>query len=235
MTAGSARTGRPKSRKPVTGFSGPGVSETDGTKTYRLPGPIIMWWVWLIFVAANLVDLAVQGRDWESVQITVGLLAITTLVYIATLRPRMITDAEALTMRNPLRDHRVPWGRVSDIFLSESMQVQTTAEDGSAGKLLHSWALYAPRKARVKADARGRRWDRSPGSRPGGYGQLPEEAQAIAKKTPTEVVAREINDKAKQARSGGATGGQIEVTWAWRPLAVIAVAWLVLVLAITLH
>jgi hypothetical protein len=222
----SAATGR--------GVTGAGSSEPGGTKTFRLTGPIALWWVWVVFAAANLVDLAVQGRDWESVQIAVGLLAITTVVYVCTLRPRVVTNADSLIMRNPLREHRVPWGRVGEIYLSESVQVQCSEEDGDRGRLLHSWALYAPRRSRVRADTRDRRLDRRLASRPGGYGQLPEEAKELSKRTLTETMAREIDGMAKQARSRGAAGGRVEVSWARWELAAIAVSWLVFVLVITL-
>jgi hypothetical protein len=215
--------------------TGPGISRAGGTKTFRLTGPIVLWWIWVVFAAANLIDLAVQGRDWESVQIAVGLLAITTVVYVCTLRPRVVTDAERLAVRNPLREHRVPWGRVGEIYLSESVQVQCSEGDGARGRLLHCWALYAPRKSRVRADIRGRRMDRNLASRPGGYGQLPEEARDLAKRTLTETIAREIDGMAKQARGRGASGGRVEVIWAWRELAIIAAAWLVFVLVITLR
>jgi hypothetical protein len=196
---------------------------------------MVLWWLWVVFAAANLADLAIQGRDWESVQIAVGLLAITAVVYICTLRPRVITDADGLTMRNPLREHRVPWGRVGEIYLSESVQVQCPEEDGDRGRLLHSWALYAPRKSRVRADNRGRRLDRQLASRPGGYGQLPKEAQELSNRTVTETMAREIDGMAKQARSRGAAGGRVEVTWARWPLAAIAAGWLAFVLVLTLR
>jgi hypothetical protein len=210
-------------------------------KTFRLTGPVVLWWLWVVFAAVNLTDLAIQGRDWESIQITVGLLAITTLVYVCTLRPRVLTDADHLIMRNPLREHRVPWGRVGDIYLSESVQVQCSEEGGDRGKLLHSWALYAPRRSRARAeirgraDIRGRRMDRGMASRPGGYGQQPEEAKELSKRSVTEAIAREIDGMAKQARSRGAAGGRVQVTWARRELAAIAVGWLAFILVVTLH
>jgi hypothetical protein len=217
------------------GVTGPGISVSGGTKVFRLTGPIVLWWIWVVFAAANLVDLAVQGRDWESVEIAVGLLAVTTVVYVCTLRPRVVTDADSLTLRNPLRDHRVPWGRVAEIYLGESVQVQCSEEDGDRRRLLHCWALYAPRKTRVRADHRGRRLDRQLASRPGGYGQLPEEAKELSKRTVTETMAREIDAMAKQARSRGAVGGRVEVIWARWELAAIAVGWLAFILVITLR
>jgi hypothetical protein len=208
---------------------------SGGTKVFRLSGPLVLWWLWVVFAVANLVDLAVQGRDWESVEIAVGLLAITAVVYACTLRPRVITDADNLVMRNPLREHRVPWGRVGEIYLGESVQVQCTDEGGDRGRLLHSWALYAPRRTRARADNRGRRLDRQMASRTGGYGQLPEEARELSKRTLTETMAREIDGMAKQARGRGATGGRVEVTWARWELAAIAAGWLAFILVITLR
>jgi Bacterial PH domain len=215
--------------------TGPGVSVSGGTKVFRLSGPLVLWWLWVVFAAANLVDLAVQGRDWESVEIAVGLLAITAVVYVCTLRPRVVTDADSLVIRNPLREHRVPWGRVGEIYLSESVQVQCSDEAGDRGKLLHSWALYAPRRSRARVDNRSRRLDRQLGSRTGGYGQLPEEAKELSKRTVAETMAREIDGLAKQARGRGAAGGRVEVTWARWELAIIAAGWLAFILVITLR
>jgi len=145
---------------PVPGTKEATVAEKAEKKVYRLPGPQVMWWVWVVFVAANLLDLAIQGHNYESLQIAVGLLAITGLVYACTLRPRVIADAGGLTMINPLRDYRIPWPRIAEIYLAESVQFKCSEGDGASGKTLHSWALYSPRKAKLKADIRGRRWER---------------------------------------------------------------------------
>jgi hypothetical protein len=233
--SGPAKLGPGPAKTAGPGVTGPGISVSGGTKVFRLSGPLVLWWLWVVFAVANLVDLAVQGRDWESVEIAVGLLAITAVVYACTLRPRVITDADSLVMRNPLREHRVPWGRVGEIYLGESVQVQCTDEGGDRGRLLHSWALYAPRRTRARADNRGRRLDRQMASRPGGYGQLPDEAKELSKRTLTETMAREIDGMAKQARSRGATEGRVEVTWARWELAAIAAGWLAFILVITLR
>ena len=89
-----------------------GSALEDTTKVFRLPAPLVLWWVWVAFAVANLADLAIQGHDRLSVQIAIGLLAITGVVYACAFRPRVITDADGLTMVNPLREYRVPWARV---------------------------------------------------------------------------------------------------------------------------
>jgi len=215
----------------------PGAKEAAAAerKVYRLPGPQVMWWVWVVFVAGNLLDLAIQGHNFESLEISVGLLAITGLVYACTLRPRVIADAGGLTMINPLRDYRIPWPRIADIYLGESVQFKCSEGDGASGKTLHSWALYSPRKAKLKADLRGRRWERGAVSRPGGYGRAPEESRDAARRTATEFMAKEIDARAKEAVERGATGGRVEAHWAWWSLFGILIGWPVLALVVALH
>jgi hypothetical protein len=204
-------------------------------KVYRLPGPQVVWWVWVVFVAGNLLDLAIQGHDYESLQIAVGLLAITGLVYACTLRPRVIADADGLTMINPLRDYRIPWPRIAEIYMAESVQFKCSEGDGASGKTLHSWALYSPRKSRLKTDIRSRRWERGAASRPGGYGRMPEEGGDAARRTDTEFIAKEIDATAKEAVCRGATGGRVEGHWAWWSLFGILIGWPVLALIVALH
>ena len=218
---------------------GPGTKEAAVAekKVYRLPGPQVMWWVWVVFLAGNLLDLAIQGHNYESLQIAVGLVALTGLVYACTLRPKVIADADALTMINPLRDYRIPWPRIAEIYMAESVQFKCSEGDGASGKTLHSWALYSPRKAKLKADLRGRRWERgAAASRPSiGYGRMPEDGRDAARRSATEFMAKEIDARAKEAVEKGATGGRVESHWAWWSLAGILAGWLVLALVVALH
>lgn len=210
-----------------------GAAPEDTTKVFRLPAPVVLWWVWVVFAVANLADLAIQGHDRLSVQIAIGLLAVTGVVYACAFRPRVITDAGGLTMLNPLREYRVPWARVTDVYLGESVQVQVAATTGKGkGKVLHSWALYSPSRSRLKAEARGRRMDRNLASRPGGYARMPVEAREVAKKHPAELMAREIQSLAQKARERGAPDGPVVASWAWSSLAAMLVPTLLLVLVI---
>jgi len=211
---------------------GSGTAGPVARKVFRLPGPLVLWWGWIVFAVVNLADLAIQGHDRTSLQIAIGLLAITGLVYACAFRPRVVADADGLTLLNPIRDYRVPWGRVGEIYLSESVQVRCSPGTTASGKLLHSWALYSPRRSRLRAEVRGRRWDRYPASRPGAYGQLPAEAQEIAKKSPAELMAKEIDGMARRARERGAADGPVVGSWAWPSLAAFLVPALMLVLVI---
>lgn len=212
-----------------------GAALEDTKKVFRLPAPVVLWWVWVVFAVANLADLAIQGHDRLSVQIAIGLLAVTGVVYACAFRPRVITDAGGLTILNPLREYRVPWARVTDVYLGESVQVHVAAAPATGkgnGKVLHSWALYSPSRSRLKAEARGRRMDRNLASRPGGYARMPVEAREVAKKHPAELMAREIQSLAQKARERGAPDGPVVASWAWSSLAAMLVPTLLLVLVI---
>jgi hypothetical protein len=218
-----------------------GGEPAGGTsKVFRLPGPVVLWWAWVVFAVANLADLAIQGHDRTSFQIAIGLLAITGVVYACALRPRVIAGPDGVTMLNPLRDYRVPWGRISEIYLGESVQVHCSPETAASVtaakvRVLHSWALYSPRRSRLRAEVRGRRWDRNPTSRPSGYGRMPAEARDVAKRTSVELMAREIESMASRARERGAAGGTVVASWAWSSLAAFGVPALVLALAIAIR
>jgi hypothetical protein len=228
--------GGPAEGGPAEGGPAAGAPARQLTgKVFRLTGPVVLWWGWVVFAVANLVDLAVQGHDRTSLQVAVGLLAVTGLVYACALRPRVITDADGLTMLNPIREYRVPWGRVSEIHLGESVQVRCSPGGTSGGKVLHSWALYSPRRSRLRAEVRGHRWDRSPASRPGGYARMPAEAREVAKQTPAELMAREIQGIATQARTLGAADGPVAVSWAWPSLAAVLLPVAALVLLIVIR
>jgi Bacterial PH domain len=102
---------------------------TSGTtlaepQTFRSVTAIIVWWVWLLFAAGNLVDLAVQGRDHVSL-VAAGILVLATgVAYVTARRPRVIAASDALTVRNPLRDHRIPWQNVARVELADLLRIQ---------------------------------------------------------------------------------------------------------------
>jgi hypothetical protein len=215
-------------------------------KTFRLPGAVVVWWIWVVFAAANIIDLAVDGRDHTGVLITLALVLITGLVYACALRPRIVTDAEGLTMHNPFRDHRVPWGSVVRVDLRESVQVHVAADGGKKEKILYSWALFAPRRARYRSFRGGQNFSARPRSPFGmryagsttstsGYGKMPHEAQELQKQNTAQIMANELDGLARKARERGVAGGHRVVTWPWRPLAAVLLPAIALVLVALLH
>jgi hypothetical protein len=137
-----------------------------GPLTFRSPTAVIVWWVWLLFAAANWVDLAVQGRDRESLVAAAILLLATGVAYVTAQRPRIIADDTGVTIRNPLRDHRVGWACVTKIGLGDLLRVhcdsghpqpEGIATEGKPAKVISAWAVHYSRRRQFAAEARARR------------------------------------------------------------------------------
>ncbi|HEY1343856.1 MAG TPA: PH domain-containing protein, partial [Streptosporangiaceae bacterium] len=79
-------------------------------EVFRSAGSLILWWLWVVFAAVAVIDLIVQGTGHSAVIMAALVAAITGLVYGCALRPRIVADGRGITVENPLRDHRVPWG-----------------------------------------------------------------------------------------------------------------------------
>ena len=205
-------------------------------KVFRLPGAVVGWWAWVIFAAANLVDLAIQARTHTAAEIAVTLALITGLVYACALRPRIVTDPGGITVMNPLRDHRVPWGSVTGVDLAESVQVHCAPEaDAARQKVIHSWALYARRRNRLRSELiRPGGTRRLPRSSLESYGQPASDAETIAKQSPAQIMAVQLDQLARNAREGGAAAGPRVVRWAWGPIAAIVAPAIALALVIAL-
>lgn len=175
-------------------------------ETYRLTAPVILWWVWLAFVAANVVDWAAQGTSTRlAVHVGAIMLAVTGLVYALGLRPKVVADDAGLTVLNPFRDHRVPWAAVKDVDTADWVLVRTSGD-----RTIYCWALYVsararrranppPRKSLAMAKLRGVAVD--PGT--GISSRLPDDAQYLASLPPAKAIAARLDARAQQARVRG--------------------------------
>jgi hypothetical protein len=228
--ASPGSSGRPRSRL----RGGP----ADGNvQTFRSPTALVIWAVWLLFAAANWVDLAVQGRDHSSVVAAALLLLATGIAYVAALRPRIIADESGITVRNPLRDHRISWASVTKVDLVDLLRVHCDWDPSGPGapggkkhrKVINSWAVHYSRRRQVSAEVRSRR---SPGSRrssfgwPGGgggiggggrgfgygdsYGDMATGPSAVRIASPEEADA----EMAVRLLSERATAARAEMVWA---------------------
>jgi hypothetical protein len=184
----------------------------------------------------NLVDLAFQSPDWFSLKITAGILLVTGILYACTLRPKIISDAGGLTIRNPFRDYRVPWGGVAGVYLGDSVEILCERPAPKREKTVYSWALYSPRRSRAKADlragfgtrrerdrrdARARRRYQVPD--PSTFGRMPAKGKEMASQHASHVMAGELARRCEQARQAGITPGVLDGRWAWAPIAAMIV------------
>jgi Bacterial PH domain len=218
--------------------SSAGRVAADGRRKYRLTSPLIIWWTWIGVLVLGLGDLAVQGHDWISLKFGFGLLAVTGVIYACTFWPKVIADDGGISVLNPFRSFRIPWGAVRGVFLADSVEVECARQAPKKNKTVYSWALSSPRRARARQQLRGRQWDRGGRTRPSTYDRLPEAAKHVVKMTPAEVIARELGRLADEVRArstdsadpgpdgllaGGGSDEIMSVRWAWQPLAAIFV------------
>jgi Bacterial PH domain len=234
------------STTPATGTKPVWKTDEQGRTTFRLTGPLVLWWAWVVFAVANLLDLVIQSRDWFSLEITGALLVVTGFMYACAFRPRVITDGSGLTVRNPFRDYRVPWARMDGVFLGDSVEIQYRPPEGEP-RTVYSWALYSPRRARARADLRmasglrrsqfnqraQRRYQVDPNP---SYGKAPAQAREMSRQHPSQAMAGELGRRcsAGQAAAGsdGAQAGPVTARWAWLAIAAAAapVAFLIAVI-----
>jgi hypothetical protein len=214
----------------------PGVSSQQDPagdrEVFRSTGSLILWWVWAVFAAVTLVDLIVQGSGHSAVVMAVLVVVITALVYGCAFRPRIVADAGGITVENPLRDHRVPWGAVEKVDAVHAVRVHCVAAPGAGkGEIISSWAVQSSPRAARAAEYRSRRQTRRMGHPPG-YGRYPAEAQEALRRNPAEATARQLDERTGRERGAGAAGGRPEARWAWVAIAVMAVPLVALIVVV---
>jgi Bacterial PH domain len=229
VVAAAAEAASPSAPQPATT-----AAQRSEVKVFRLPGAAVAWWTWVIFAVACLADVAVTGRNHTAAEIASALVLVTGVLYACALRPRVIADSAGITVMNPLRDHRIPWGSVAAVDLKESVQVHCVKEPGAKrGKVIHSWALYSQRRSRLRKELLShgdrRRLPRSSfdGNDRGG------EAEKISRQPAAEIMAMQLEEMVKEARNRDAAAGPRVVTWDWRPTAALLLPAILLVLVIT--
>jgi len=203
---------------------------------------MVIWWLWVLFAAANLIDLAVEGRDHLSVVAAFILVLITGVVQVTVYRPRIVADGEGLTVMNPLRDHRIGWAAVAGIDAAWQLRVQCEwpLDGGAVGtghRVVYCWAIHSSRRKQVTAELRAQRRSRR-GSAGGSFRAFGQPENQAPPPPPTvedtELVVSVLTGLAKQGRA--VTPPQRAVpplsSWYWPAFAVIVVPALALLIAI---
>src|SRR5580700_1595379 len=199
---------------------------TGGPEVFRSPTAVIVWWVWILFAVANLVDLAVQGRDHTSLVAAAILVLVTGIAYVTAQRPRIIADTAGVTVVNPLRDHHVGWAGVTKVDLADLLRVHCQQGPGDT-KIIYSWAVHYSRRRKMVAETKARRTAARAGSgrssfgtfglsgggfgmgpgygggtrREAGYGSAAGGTSASAAEADAERIVRVLNEYATAARA----------------------------------
>jgi hypothetical protein len=190
---------------------------------FRSPTAVVVWVVWLLFAVGNWIDLAVQGRDHLSVVAAGVLLLATGAAYVTAQRPRIIADDAGVTVRNPLRDHRIGWAGVAEIDLLDLLRVHcawggppgAAPADREHHKVISAWAIHYSRRRQFAAEARTRRGTRRSASAvPVGFGRSYGSAAPAREPVSSAKADAERIVKLLQAR---ATAARAEAVWAGVP------------------
>lgn len=195
--------------------------------TFRSPFAAAIWWVWLVFALANLVDLAVQGRDHFSVVAAFILLLVTGVVYATAQRPRIIAGDDGLTIVNPLRAHRIGWAAVTAVEATDLVRVRCRWPKGN--RVIYSWAVGSSRRRQATAQLRASRARPGPGA-PRGAGAAAGEPLL----SDVEPVVSALGAYAERARATapGEQGRPPVSSWYWPAVAAIVIPALALVVAV---
>lgn len=189
---------------------------------FRSPGSIILSFGWLVLAVIVLIDLAVQGHTRSGLIGAFLVLAISGIVYGCAWRPRIVADADGITLVNPLREFRIPWGSVVKVDAIHALQVHCAPAAGSpGGTVASSWAIQSSPRSALRASRRRRLADRRTQAA-GGYGRRAEPEPRAQDPSSAQSVAARLAERAQQARQAGAKGGQPATGWAWPTIAVMA-------------
>jgi len=223
-------------------------------EVFRSPAAVVIWWLWVLFAAGNLIDLAVQGRDHLSLVAAFILLLVTGVVYVTALRPRVIVDADGVTVVNPVGEHRIGWPAVVAADATELLRLRCEWPDGdrTGRRAIYAWAVHSSRRRRVATEMRAQRQSRR-GARggfglgdlsgtggSGGYGAPSSQAPAPvplgvdADRVVAAITARAEQARAEQAAADapGALATAPASTWSWPAIAALVIPGLALLIAV---
>jgi hypothetical protein len=201
----------------------------DGRTVFRHPAPLVLWWAWVVFALVNICYLLIDDLTIYSARGIAALVAATGVLYACTLHARVETDDEGVTVCNPLRDHRAPWGIVEAVTLGDSVEFACTRPAAGKPKKIYSWALYSSRRSRARAQMH-RGMFPSLGQR-AISARAPAEAAELARQQASQLMTTELSRRAAAARQAGQSGGELRSVIAWRPAAAIGIPALALLIA----
>jgi Bacterial PH domain len=222
-----------------------------GRQVFRTPGSVVLCWAWLVVAVIVLVSIALRGHNHAGAVAALVVIAITGCMYACAWQPRIVADADGITVQNPLRWHILPWAVVTQVDLVQTVQVHHTGSPGeSRERIVHSWAVQSSAASRTRAELRAKRNARSaartaPRGAPGalaGYGQSPDAATAARQGSAAEFITRQLSQRAEAAHQQAVAAApeqpaaadqrapepRARVRWAWWQIAAIVVPLLAL-------
>jgi Bacterial PH domain len=201
-------------------------------EVFRLVTPVVLWWVWVAFAAANIADFAVQGGPVRFEIVVLAVIAtVTGLAYALALRPRVIAGPAGLRIVNPFRDHDIPWPAVQTVDTGDWVRVHcapgppaAASPSSAASKAISCWALYISARTKRRQAGPGLRSNAVPSVYRGrlrraslaggldpepGYAagsRLPDEARYLASLPAAQAIAVRLDSRAARERKQAGPG-----------------------------
>jgi hypothetical protein len=181
---------------------------------FRDSRPRVTWGIWLVFVAANLVDVLWRGRDKAGLVLTLILLLVSLLIWQFDVRPQVLAFRDRLEIRGGYRDITVPWQAITEFERGPSLVFHT-----SAGKF-RSPAIAAKLGELYRA------------ARPAGLVRTPVTMPAQEpKRTVVDYAADELETLHQRLRAVSAPR-PVRITWRTKELAALAAVVIALVFVV---
>jgi hypothetical protein len=180
------------------------LSEQYLSASNRITGVIVM-----VIGALGLVDIVLEWRTATGVLVgsIIGILMV--LAYVGLIRPAVTLSPENLFLRNHLRDHLLPWSKVTGVDVTDILRVHTGEE-----------RFRAPGVQLVMRDLRKQRV--------GGRKLSPDSSLSRA-----DFVVDRV--EAHMAQYGETSEGDVVTTWARPELTILAVLAVIAIVAAILR
>ena len=175
-------------------------SEQYLSASNRITGAIV-----LVIGALGLLDVLLEWRTTTGLMVSAIIGMFMVLAYVGLIRPSVTLSPENVLLRNHLRDHRIPWSKVTGVDVTDILRVHV---DGGR--------FRAPGVQLVMRDLRKQRV----GSR---------KANAESSISKAEFVVNRI--ETHQEQYAATSGGEVENGWAVPELAIFGVLALIAVVA----
>lgn len=201
------------------------MSDSTGLSrvVFRPMASVILGGLVVLFAAYLLADTVRRGEGPGAWALGAGLVLGGLVVWVSSVRPAVVAGATALQVRNPLREHVIPWGAIDDMRLRFQLDVYVDDETYNA------WAVPVSTRGRIR-DQR-RRLPRSDFEskmgRPAVHYAEQEQHATYAERTLSELTLIW-----NQRKVGARSDEPVKTRWAWPYIAAMAAAAGTLVVAL---
>ena len=100
----------------------PKASESERylSASNRITGVVVM-----VIGVIGLIDIVLEWRTVGGLEVAALIGILMVLAYVGLVRPSVTLRPENLLIRNHIRDHTVPWGKITDVDVTDILRVHT--------------------------------------------------------------------------------------------------------------